>query len=585
VTPLRRTLAGSAAIGFVLGVAYVDLQWAVEHAQVLAGLVRYPLQDPIGVVQAGPWSLVSQIAAMGLRLGLAETQVSWLLSGILGALSCLAIATTVFAITGREFLSLGVLFVIIVSRAVDWGASYQISLHGSAHTYGVAGLSLAVLALALAGAGAWRAGVFAAVLALGVQTPSGLFVVLVFAWAWVLEAASDWKHAVALARQARFPVAAAVLVLMISLAVFAARSDGLPSVAEASPYLEAFFRHWDGHRQPLGWTARPLRIAAGLAVVALVWWSVMGKHIAPSARWFLGAACIAALLGLAGAAATNMPWESQPLALTALMPGRFLNVSLMLAAPVLLGVACTLPGAAGVVNSVVFALLLLLSRRSLVWSTIADIPHGSSTVGFDQLSVLGVMCLAVLIQISLLKTRRHERPPPARSSRVLRAALTALVIGAAMVTIIQAVRQVEVRGHVWRHRENDPVFAAASGAGRILMGGDAWLIQHRTRSPLVFDAGTLDVLPYQPAAGAAIVRILRDLYETDLLRPPPGMRPEGRVPPAAYREAWERRSWQEWERLARDFGFGRVLTDAGWRLNLRRLAESHGLQVFAVERP
>jgi len=45
-------LGASGALGFIFGVGYADWQWAVEHAQVLAGLVAYPPDSPVAIAHA-----------------------------------------------------------------------------------------------------------------------------------------------------------------------------------------------------------------------------------------------------------------------------------------------------------------------------------------------------------------------------------------------------------------------------------------------------------------------------------------------------------------------------------------------------
>jgi hypothetical protein len=60
---VRRVLILSGLAGWCLGVAHVDWQWALEHAQVMAGVVHYPPEHPL----AAPHAACSRRAAIDER--------------------------------------------------------------------------------------------------------------------------------------------------------------------------------------------------------------------------------------------------------------------------------------------------------------------------------------------------------------------------------------------------------------------------------------------------------------------------------------------------------------------------------------
>ena len=49
------------------------------------------------------------------------------------------------------------------------------------------------------------------------------------------------------------------------------------------------------------------------------------------------------------------------------------------------------------------------------------------------------------------------------------------------------------------------------------------------------------------------------------------------------RGVWERRQPEEWQRLARDFGFGAILTYDDWRLKLPVAAKTKDLTLYRVD--
>ena len=66
-------LAVSGLFGFRIGlVGFPTWHICVETAQVVAGLVRYPAENPFYIYHTKLWSLVIQICAVLLKAGLSE---------------------------------------------------------------------------------------------------------------------------------------------------------------------------------------------------------------------------------------------------------------------------------------------------------------------------------------------------------------------------------------------------------------------------------------------------------------------------------------------------------------------------------
>ena len=171
----KLVLTASGVSGFLIGLSFWDWQWAVEHAQVTAGLVSYSPASPPGIAHAKLWSIVPQLGAALLRMGVSETTLSQLLSGVLGWLSFQALAAVSYAVGRSAFVALGAAFVVFVSHATDYGVVYPIILLGSGHTYGSAGLSFVALAIGLLGMGWYRTGSFLLAVSPAVHPALGLW--------------------------------------------------------------------------------------------------------------------------------------------------------------------------------------------------------------------------------------------------------------------------------------------------------------------------------------------------------------------------------------------------------------------------
>ena len=89
-------------------------------------------------------------------------------------------------------------------------------------------------------------------------------------------------------------------------------------------------------------------------------------------------------------------------------------------------------------------------------------------------------------------------------------------------------------------RTNDVFFAdVAARPGVLLVAGDLHLIQLRTRRPVLLDTGALDTVMYSLETGAAMQRMLREIYGLDLFNPPPDAVGAGRIPALSHRKTWE----------------------------------------------
>ena len=171
----------------MIGLALWNWQWAVEHAQVLAGLVTYPPDSPVAIAHARLWSVVPQCGALLLSLGMSEAVLSEILSGLLGLVSFQALALVCYALGRNAVVAIGAPLVIFVSQASNYGIVYPIALLASPHTYGVIGLSLAVLCVALLGVGWHRTGGFLLAMTPAVQVTLGAWTMAIVALAVLLD--------------------------------------------------------------------------------------------------------------------------------------------------------------------------------------------------------------------------------------------------------------------------------------------------------------------------------------------------------------------------------------------------------------
>jgi len=573
----RAVLLTSGAAGAVLGWLHADWQWAVEHAQVFAGIVSYPPDSPVALQHARLWSLIPQIGAVLLRAGVSEMALSKLLSAALGLVSLQAVAMTVYALGRDVRIAVGGALVIAAARAVEFGVVYPIWLYGGPHTYGIAGLSFAVLALALVGAGWSRSGAVLVALAPAVHTPIGL-------WLWLIVAAAVAPGLRAAAASSfrpawRYALAGSAVTLASYLA-HRVLAPPLPAIdaATAARLFDAFVPFWDAHRHPPDFRHAGIWITAGGGAVSAVWIVVRRRVLAPGPALLLRAAAIAAAASLVLAWLARTP-AARPDWFLAAMPGRFVNLSIALAPALLIGAAASLRASpARDLLLAALAAALLLAPAGSLWPAIDGAPLPGVSVPWTlALGAAGVVLIAIGTR------HRASAPPRAGGVRVVARHVSTLAFAIAAAALAIDGSRASARHARFRDWTNDHVFFLASrGEGPLLTGGDLFLVQLRTRRPVLLDGGTLDTLPYALESGPAVDRILRDVYGIDLADPPGDAWGGGGVPSRTNERIWRDFSIEKWRAIRRTYGVTQVLTYGGWQIQLPRAASNGSLTLYAI---
>ena len=280
------TLAVSGLLGYFVGSrGFPEWQVPVETAQVLAGIVRYPPDNPFLIYHLKLWTVLHQICAAFLAAGVSEIRLSVWLSGITGMLSFQALAMTTFAFSRSSWISVATTIVVFVSGATNYGVRYPIFLLGTSHTYGSVGLSWAVLTAALIGCGRYRVALFLLGLAPAVHPSLGIWLAIIAALAFASDLPSvrvnvlpNWRW-----------FAGGATLTAVSLALHLWTGRGVPAIdsSTAARFLATFTALWDEHRQPMGLVhvGVALNLAAVLVgIISLRW---ISRSLPPSSSFGL----------------------------------------------------------------------------------------------------------------------------------------------------------------------------------------------------------------------------------------------------------------------------------------------------------
>lgn len=576
MSPLARVWAGSSALGFLLGLGHATWHVSVESAQVLAGVVRYPPGNPFGLYHLKLWTAVNQLSAALLWAGLSEITVSYLLSGLLGLVSISALALVVFALSQDEWLAWLAPVFIHLTPAPQYGVSYPIWLMGASHTYGVLGLSFDALVLAVLGCGRTRAGLFLLGLAPAVHPSLGAWLWIVVAAAWVLDSGARGQ----VRPHKRWLMAGSAVTLGSALLQYALASPAETPTTDVRPYLDAFFREWDAHRQAVDLTNRGVLVGAGTGLLALLWRGPFRAEVPPASRLLLSALVAGAVLGLS-AAGLSFVAARLPRELLVLMPTRLLNIGVLLSTAVLVGLLGARRRTAwGLAGLLILVIGLMPAHRSRYLSLLRDEPGlATGAWPFDRFHVL-VAAAVLLVAAAVVQRRRAEEAPgEGVGAAPLRRAVVAVLGTAPLVALVLAVRE----PRELRDRTNHRLFAELSrGEGTLATAAGLHLIQLRTRRPVLLDATGLDMLPYAWTAAPEVARILAGVYDIDYFHPPPDSRRMAMIGLAHNRAVWESRTREEWRTVAREFGVRDVLVHRDWDLDLPAGAANKDLLVCRI---
>jgi hypothetical protein len=579
----------SGAIGFHAGAgAFADWQVAVETAQVVAGLVDYPPGNPFYIYHTKLWTILHQALAVLLLAGVTERTLSIAVSGLLGMVSFQALSLIVYALSRDLLLASAACALIFFSRVAEAGGVYPIWLLGTTHTYGALALGYGALVPAMVGAGWIRTGLFLLGLAPAVHPSLGAWVVVIaaLAFVWDVRRLSEEFRPAMPAFIAGCAVTAASLIVQLTLIYDAPRVDA--SVGDR--YLASFVTFWDGHRQPVNLEGDTVRLNIAALVVGVLWLTRFRDRLPRPSLFLLRFVVVSAALSLLLALLSSIPPGRLPAALVISMPGRVLNLNMLMFSAVLLGVigAYRREWWSGMLTLLLTS-ALMLGGRSGLWafdgshramaSRIPEIVRMNST---NILLRVAVLQLAIAAATDWIRRSRRRQAADGRALRYLGRALR---IASLVVVFWAAVLTWTLRGPrvAMFDRTNDVLFQVVSeGDGLLLTGGDLHLIQLRTRRPVLLDGGGLDALPYALEAAPEMERILRDVYSIELLDPPEEARYRGAVPHEFVKKAWESYTLDRWQRIANTYGTRHVLTAGHWELKLPVVVRNRTFTVYDI---
>lgn len=561
---LWATLTISGILGFMTGFSgYACWHHATEGAQALSGIVQYPFPTPFYIYQVKAWTLLHQIPALLLLSGWSEIQVSLLLSGLVAALSYIALTAAAYAVTSELVFSVAIPFIINYAGMVSYGPVYPILMMGATPSYGVFGHFWMLLTLSLLSLKKYRsAGFF-----LGIA-PAIHVALSVTTYGILLPALLIWKQDL-LKRISPFWAAGLALAI---LSYFCNHFfPGYQPMPEAEPVskelLSAYMRNWDSHRMPVVWDDAGLWVSFLASTIALSVYLRQREKLPETAGFLLLCSILIGALGFVGMLVSWLPLEWVPDFILKIMPARILNYNILLFPGIAIGVLKKRQGFIAQCVSLFALFYFLIIARFERYFT-------DSAIYF-----IGMCALILSISGWVVKTPNHIQRYLIRFFKFFQHLILWILIIKFTGIAVSRYPQHEAEFKDW---SRDAFFAEVKkGEGVLLLGPDLSTIQLVTRRPVLIDGGALDIISYLPELARPTDSIMVDVYGISLFAPPPTIEHVAILPGQMSRGLWEARSTEEWAALKKKYNFTEILT-SDWKLQLPEVAKNESYRLYRI---
>ena len=563
----------------------------LETAQIWAGIVRYRPTDIEYQIATRLKMLPPLIFAVFLRAGFGEVAVSLMISTVGWSVFCAGFLLLLREVLDVEnpLLLTAIAILYFLSTVHYYYLSYPIPSFGAADVSGQYGFAGAILILGLIAARRARAALAGTLAFLTIHGVWAMFCVGVFGL-------SAWIHrrrvAALLGPVSRKDLRWLLLLALVVTAFFRFFSPPHPPIPDPALFMRMMRRYlteWDYHRQPLeAFEYRFLILpAATLLLIALNWKKAASSGEEPDA-WLRDCLLIAVAAPLTLALLSH--WNYQlPLLAVMTIPGRFIGFPMIILPLIVLYFSKRIyRGRAGSGLNASFVLFLFfyyaISRR-IRPTMLLEPANAALYLAFIFVHLSGLRLFEA--PLALLGAFSEAAAARIRARGSLRAALLLLAVCAWLC---------DFKTFAWARTDyvytsykrdlatsqNDAFFRAVSKRpGYLLISGDVFFVQIRTRRPLVFNATLLDQIPYLPDMIFRYEPLLKDLYGYSFEA---GLGPKEQLGyvTGGHRELWEKRSPAEWAALSRKYGFSDVFVRSDWSLKLKRVLENDEYAVYSA---
>lgn len=555
----KKTLALSALVGFIIGIFWKsDWQWSLEAAQVVAGIISLPANNPMAIFAThlyAPFLIWPQVGL--LRLGFSSEYISVLFSGLQSGFSFLSVTALLLVLSKDRVISIVIPIIFAYfSNSLFAGHSYDIFFPTNLNNGGVFAFYTVILAIASLGAG----NVMMFMLLLGILPilhPGMAMGVWLGAIGYYIIA--DQEHRKHFQKNIRwmlygfgFFVATVIIHRLLSGSFFE------HATATEKQIVDYFVTFVDGHRRPkllpLSWGERLGYFEPELMLLFATWLfsSRYKRFILDGAQIvlkFLGAMCV---IGMVMTILWEMYSLSFPNILKTVMYARWLNFDSIMLPLFLVG-----------------AMSYQYAWRRIITLCMIFILGGMGPNVWRWIFIALICCLEAEINVPNWVKFVNRRIPNW---------LTGVVALIVSIIVFGAFIQKGVRPAMVHSPSQSALISKISqGEGLYISSYQALpLPQAMTNRGLVFNLYWIDTMTYVPTMADEMETILRDVYGISIFDR--GIWPSLDI----MRTHWENRTLMQWQAIKAKYNATDVLVPKSWILTLPVVIQSETLTVYHI---
>jgi hypothetical protein len=548
----------SGICGSIFGLLTATWQHPVETAQVLMGLVTYDPSSLAYAYHVKLFSLLNYVAWFFLAITNSEIVSSILLSAMIGTVAMQMLVMIIFLVVRNIYVALLITLFLTGLNFFGSGIAYPVLFMGTEHSYGRSGIIFVLYSILFLSFSKYKIGFFLTGLTLGVHPAWGIWL----NFCLIISLLISYKKLKLIFNATNIICYLIGLFLILTVFIWQRMhypvtfSDSPINITEAKEIALNYVRYWDHHRQKFDNVAllfNGIFFSLTSALLSFYYFRVDSEETLNSSRIFYIFICVSTVLAIP---LIFIPSWFDPIffpeRLVALMPGRFINISIFVCTPLLFSTIYIYKKSS---NSI-FIFILILTTVFIV--------------GMSKYKLAPSLALVLIIALFLLINKSHFSQLISKLEKSVVFNLSVIV----SIFIIVFISIFFVKKKLLTIRTNfDLVELSEIGNRSILTTMERYLIQAETRVSSITPHIDGYIYSGTPSTMIDLNRFSSDIFGISLLdKPKKNMHLHSSIfHTRDYQDLWERRSCQEWESLSRKYNFDLILVPSTMRLNLFKI--------------
>ena len=568
----------SGLMGAYINILYNSTwQIPIEPGQILAGIVKYPDNNLQYIYMMKTWTILNQISAILLSLGFNEITTSIILVGLIGAVSLQALTMIIYAISNNVILSLtGPIFISLCWP--DFSVAYPISyLQMSRHSFGLFGLVYVILIIGLFSSKYFKLGSLLLGIAPAIHFTMGIWTFLLIVIVLPVtydEIKTDIKKIICF-----YLIGFSIFIVSFATYFLMSPGLGLLKTLEHKELVVNYIKYFDVHRRPVNFLHAGFYTGLMGAIITLII-LLYKKSDEVNSLFFLKIFLVSFILATLIAIPSHFP--DHLLQLQMMMPGRFININIILFLPLLLGLLGSSNN--NLLDRLNFAFLVLGSLGLIIFFQVLSIQQ-VTILGFSLNYLKLIFGLVLISELVLVISTVYPDRVIAYLENISKN-INRLYGGSLMaLSAVLLVILLQPLGKPYKGKfQLDPVYeTVAQEQGLLLLSTPLYdFVQLKTRRPILFNPYTLDGLPYAPETAPRLNEMLEKIYGLSLRGSLAEKYKHQLLNQGLEKGLWEGRKKADWIEIRREFGVRQILTKADWRLELPVVARSPRFILYAI---